>query len=58
MRNDEITPKVGDKIKAFGQIEKVIDIEDGIIFLEHQIVVPGCEYTRDMVYPKEIQEIL
>ena len=51
-------PKIDDTIKSYGQIEKVIDIEDGIIYLEHSIVVPGCEYTRDYIYPKEIQEII
>ena len=58
MRNDEITPKVGNRIKSFGQIEKIVDIEDGVIHLEHPIVVPGKEYTRDYIYLKEIQEIL
>jgi hypothetical protein len=47
-------------IIAFGQSIKIIDIEDNngqIIYrLEHPIVVPTIEYTRDYIYENEIQK--
>lgn len=53
-----MNPKIGDTIKAFGQQEKIIDIDGEICYLAHPIVVKGILYTRDYVFKKEIQEII
>lgn len=50
--------KINDVILSYGQITKVVNIENGIYYLETPIVVPTIEYTRDWVYENEILEIL
>ena len=58
----ENKPNIGSIIKTFGQSVKVVGIEDNngqIIYrLEHPIVTPYIEYTRDYVSKNEIQKIL
>lgn len=54
---------VGQTIKAYGQIVKINDVNCdnlnfGGVVLEHPIVVPGKEYTRNEISFEEIQEVL
>lgn len=55
-------PIEGAKILVYGQevvISQVVQINNKTrIYLEHPIVVPGIEYTRDYISPTEIQEYL
>lgn len=55
-------PIEGATIIAYGQevkIAQVIDINGKYrVYLEHSIVVPSKEYTRDYISPKEIQRYI
>lgn len=56
----EKIPETNDYVKSFGQTVKVIEIDlnNKIYYLDHPIVVPTIEYTRDYIYFNEIEEIL
>jgi hypothetical protein len=55
-------PKEGMTIITYGQEVKIAKIDEGvitdktIIYLEHPIVVPTREYTRDYISVDEIQK--
>jgi hypothetical protein len=55
-------PIEGIKIIAYGQevrIAQVVTVDEmHRIYLEHPIVVPGREYTRDYISAEEIQKYL
>lgn len=48
--------KIGDEIIVYGQKVKIESIENDKIILEHPIVVPGVEYTRDYINIKELEK--
>jgi hypothetical protein len=51
--------KKGDTIRVYGQVVEVVEIDkDDMLRLKHPIVVPFMEYTRDCIYPNEVQGIL
>jgi hypothetical protein len=54
----ENKPDIGSIIRTFGQSVKVVGIENNnqVYHLEHPIVTPYREYTRDYVYKNEIQK--
>ena len=54
--NDSVKP--GDVIICFGQRVTVMEIESDRYYLEHPIVVPTKEYTRNYVYLNEIKKKL
>ena len=55
-------PIEGAKIVAYGQEVKIAQVviigKKKRVYLEHPIVVPGKEYTRDYISPDEIQKYL
>ena len=55
-------PIEGAKIVAYGQEVKIAQVviigKKKRVYLEHPIVVPGIEYTRDYISPEEIQRYL
>lgn len=52
---------IGSTIVSYGQTATVVDVVtvDGemLVYLDHPIVVPGAEYTRDYVKVSEIQKV-
>ena len=48
---------IGDEIIVYGQKVKIESIENDRIILEHPIVVPGVEYTRDYINIKELEKM-
>lgn len=55
--------KVGDRVKVYGQIVEIDDLQVDqktnnlkLIYLDECIVVGGKEYTRDWCFPSEVQE--
>ncbi len=52
---------IGSTIVAYGQTATVVDVVtvDGemLVYLDHPIVVPTAEYTRDYVKASEIQNV-
>jgi hypothetical protein len=55
-------PKPGDLIITYGQkvmVESVMEfMGDYFYYLEHPIVVPTMEYTRDYIKECEVQKII
>lgn len=55
-------PIEGAKIVAYGQEVKITQVitvgGKKRVYLEHPIVVPGIEYTRDYISPEEIEKYL
>jgi hypothetical protein len=49
---------IGDEITVYGQSAKIVDINElhaeTVIELDHAIVVPFKEYTRDYVFESEV----
>jgi hypothetical protein len=54
-------PMIGCTVTVYGQTATVVDVVtvDGqmLVYLDHSIVVPGAEYTRDHVSVNEIQNV-
>jgi hypothetical protein len=49
----------GTKIIVYGQKVKIKEvITQHIIYLEHSIIVPSVEYSRDYISSDEIQQII
>ncbi|MFA5068204.1 MAG: hypothetical protein WC466_09280 [Candidatus Izemoplasmatales bacterium] len=55
-------PIEGSKILVYGQeavISQIVQVNNKTrIYLEHSVVVPGAEYTRDYISIEEIQKYI
>ena len=54
-------PMVGSSVLVYGQQATIVSVVtvDGemLVYLDHPVVVPSLEYTRDYVKVSEIQKI-